>query len=187
MSTNGGKAAGQPATFDVVVNGRPWRLALEPDQTSGRYHVGVKGQRRTFDVAWIDETTISMIEAGSSASTVTEAGIGGKPGGDLSVSIEGRLFSVSVAVQGKPSRSHSGARHGEAINGPTNIVTPMPGRVVRVLVSEGDRVAAGQGVIVVEAMKMENELRANKDGLVRQVRGKAGDAVEAGAVLVVID
>jgi biotin carboxyl carrier protein len=63
----------------------------------------------------------------------------------------------------------------------------MPGRVVRVLVAPGDRVTAKQAVVVVEAMKMENEMRAPKDGLVREVSVKEGAAIEAGALLVVID
>ena len=66
-------------------------------------------------------------------------------------------------------------------------MAPMPGRVVRVLVSIGDRVLAGQPIVVVEAMKMENELRSPKDGVVREVNVQAGGAVEARAVLVVIE
>jgi biotin carboxyl carrier protein len=63
----------------------------------------------------------------------------------------------------------------------------MPGRVVRVLVKPGDRISVGQGVVIVEAMKMENELRSPKDGVVREVKTIEGTAVEAGAVLVVIE
>jgi biotin carboxyl carrier protein len=62
----------------------------------------------------------------------------------------------------------------------------MPGRIVRVLVAVGDRVTARQGVVVVEAMKMENELRAPGDGIVKEVAAKPGAVVESGAVLVVI-
>jgi biotin carboxyl carrier protein len=62
----------------------------------------------------------------------------------------------------------------------------MPGRVVRVLVSVGDHVSARQGVVVVEAMKMENELRASRDGVVKEVLVEPGAAVETGAVLVVV-
>ena len=62
----------------------------------------------------------------------------------------------------------------------------MPGRVMRVLVAVGDRVAARQGVVVVEAMKMENELRSPRDGTVKEVGVVPGAAVETGAVLVVI-
>ena len=62
----------------------------------------------------------------------------------------------------------------------------MPGRVVRVLVEPGDRVAAGQGLAVVEAMKMENEVAAPADGVVSDVRAAPGDSVEAGGVLVTL-
>jgi biotin carboxyl carrier protein len=63
----------------------------------------------------------------------------------------------------------------------------MPGRIVRVLVGPGDEVTARQGVVVVEAMKMENELRAPKAGRVREVAVSPGVSVEAGRVLVVIE
>ena len=63
----------------------------------------------------------------------------------------------------------------------------MPGRIVRVLVGVGDRVTARQPVLVVEAMKMENELRSPRDGVVTEVRVVPGAAVESNAVLIVID
>jgi biotin carboxyl carrier protein len=63
----------------------------------------------------------------------------------------------------------------------------MPGRIVRVLVQPGDRIAARQGVIVVEAMKMENELRSPKAGKVKEVTVSPGTSVEAGRILVVIE
>ncbi len=68
--------------------------------------------------------------------------------------------------------------------GPAPLVAPMPGLVVRVAVGEGDRVVAGQALVVVEAMKMENELRATGEGVVTRVRVRAGEAVEKGTVLV---
>jgi len=67
------------------------------------------------------------------------------------------------------------------------VTAPMPGRVVRILVSPGETVAARQGVVVVEAMKMENELRSPKAGTVREVSVTTGTSVEAGRVLVVIE
>jgi biotin carboxyl carrier protein len=67
-----------------------------------------------------------------------------------------------------------------------SVKAPMPGRIVRVLVGVGDRVAARQPVVVVEAMKMENELRSPRDGVVTQVLVTPGAAVESGAVLIVV-
>jgi biotin carboxyl carrier protein len=73
-----------------------------------------------------------------------------------------------------------------AASGPQRIVAPMPGKIVRVLVKPGDPVRARQGLVVIEAMKMENELRAARDGTVTEVQAREAASVEAGAVLVVI-
>ena len=103
--------------------------------------------------------------------------------GELLVTIEGR--SVTVAVNGRRTKrgiDTAGHAHGEQ-----SIVAPMPGRVVRVLVAPGDQVAARQGVVVVEAMKMENELRSPKAGRVKDVSVSAGTSVDAGRVLVIIE
>jgi biotin carboxyl carrier protein len=67
------------------------------------------------------------------------------------------------------------------------IVAPMPGLVVRVEVEVGQHVKAGQGVVVVEAMKMENELKAPGDGVIAEIRAKTGETVEKGAVLLVLE
>jgi pyruvate carboxylase subunit B len=68
-------------------------------------------------------------------------------------------------------------------SGPAHLAAPMPGLIVRVNVGEGDQVRAGQGLVVMEAMKMENELRATAAGVVRRVLVSAGSAVEKGALL----
>ena len=75
---------------------------------------------------------------------------------------------------------------GAAGSGPLRIVAPMPGKVVRVLVKAGDAVLARQPVVVVEAMKMENELRADRDGMVAEIHVREGMSVDAGARLIVI-
>ncbi len=76
---------------------------------------------------------------------------------------------------------------GASASGRMEIKAPMPGRVVRIPVAVGEVVKAGQGVIAVEAMKMENELKAAGDGVVAEIRAKVGDNCDRGAVLVVID
>ena len=72
-------------------------------------------------------------------------------------------------------------------DGPARLVAPMPGKVARVLVAPGDEVVSRQGLVVVEAMKMENELRAGRAGRVSQVLVSEGTSVEAGALLVVLE
>jgi biotin carboxyl carrier protein len=81
-------------------------------------------------------------------------------------------------------RSRRGPRDGP--EGPQRVCAPMPGKIVRVLVAVGDQVAARQGVVVVEAMKMENELRASRAGVVCEVLVSEGASVESGAPLVII-
>jgi pyruvate carboxylase subunit B len=76
---------------------------------------------------------------------------------------------------------------GRAQSGPAPLVAPMPGLIVRVLVQPGDMIAAGQGLVTMEAMKMENELRSSSAGTVRAVRVAAGAVVERGTLLVEIE
>ena len=98
-------------------------------------------------------------------------------------SLEGR--TIVARLNGRRSRhAHDASTHGQ---GEVAIVAPMPGRVVRVLAAIGDEVAARQGVVVVEAMKMENELRAPRAGRLKEVSVEAGTSVEAGRVLAVIE
>jgi len=119
-----------------------------------------------------------------------------------SILTEGRSYEVSVESRGDAYHVRHGAaeqlvrltdpsrrarEEGPDPDGPEKIVTQMPGKVVRVLVSQGDAVEAGQGIIVVEAMKMENEITASKDGTVAALNVQPGQSVEGGAVLAVIE
>lgn len=105
-------------------------------------------------------------------------------GNRLRVRIDGR----AVLVSGEPAAS---PRQGSGVfESPVDVMAiraPMSGRVVRVLVEPGQRVATDQGLLVVEAMKMENRMRAPAAGVVRQVCVGAGASVEAGQLLVTID
>jgi biotin carboxyl carrier protein len=105
----------------------------------------------------------------------------------LTVHVNGTPVAVDLPAAGFRRRKTAGRDVADATNGPVAIAAPMPGRVVKVLVSAGDAVAARQGLIVIEAMKMENELRAPRAGTVQEVRAAQGAAVEAGAVVVVIE
>jgi biotin carboxyl carrier protein len=99
------------------------------------------------------------------------------------VFVDGQRVPVSVRPAGH-HRAVERNRH-EAV-GPERVSTPMPGKVVRLLVAQGEAVTPGQGVAVVEAMKMENELRARRAGTVLDVLVREGTLVEAGAAVMVI-
>ena len=90
---------------------------------------------------------------------------------------------VAVSLNGR-GRRHDDAGH--TGSGPQRIVAPMPGKIVRCGVKPGDVVHARQTVVVIEAMKMENELKAGRDGTVTEVHAREGASVDAGVLLVVI-
>jgi len=101
----------------------------------------------------------------------------------LSAEAGGRRFAVEVR---DPRDTSRGAR-GSVGSGRQNVAAPMPGKVVRVLVQVGDLVDAGQGLVVVEAMKMQNEMKATRPGRVIEIRAQAGDTVAAGDTLAVLE
>ena len=97
------------------------------------------------------------------------------------VLVDGRSYHINLLDERR--MRVGGLQSGIQLQGRQNVSVPMPGKVIAVLVSEGDKVERGQGLVIVEAMKMENEVRCPIDGEVKEVRVKTGDALEAGAVL----
>jgi len=106
-----------------------------------------------------------------------------QPGGDYRVGVRSRTIVAGIEM---PGRAQQRGERGETGAGRV-LKAVMPGRIVRVLVSAGDKVRRGQGIVVIEAMKMENELSAPREGTVVRVLASAGDRVEAGAELAVIE
>ena len=175
-------------TFEIALNGRTRSVAIErAGQVANgalRLRVSVDGVSSLVDVQRSGEFGLSLVfpEAGERSTTVHIAR--GQAPGELLAYLAGRIAVVSVNA----SRTGRGAADtGTGSHGEQKIVAPMPGRVVRVLVAAGDEVQPRQPVVVVEAMKMENELRSPKAGRVKDVAVVAGASVEAGRVLVVID
>ena len=183
--------------YEVEVNGRLRKVDLT--RTGDGFAVEVDGHRRNVDAAPIDAHTLSLL--------VGELW----PEGDNRPDLQGRCAShevaishslgsgaltvhvgslpVAVALNGRRRRradgSHGGAQrdaHGE--DSSRRLVAPMPGKVIRVLVGAGDAVKARQPLVVVEAMKMENELRAGRDGHVATIHVREGASVDAGALLI---
>ena len=173
----------------LLVNGRPWKVAVGPAEQAqaGTFTVTIKGKSRVVDASWIDADTLSLIDGGTAREIRLHARAGN---GAVGVEFGGRLYEAVVSPPDAPKRGREGfsvPSTGKTPPDPVSIRANMPGRVVRVLVAVGDRVTAGQGVVVVEAMKMENDLRSPKDGVVKEVLVVPGAAVDSGAVLVVVD
>jgi acetyl/propionyl-CoA carboxylase alpha subunit len=165
--------------------------SVEVRQHAQGYQVIVDGRPLVVDAAPIGSDAWSLIvrDDQSAARRTVEAVVVQNGGGAVDVHIDGYRIPV-VLTNGMRGRARSPAASMAAhksSTGPQRITAPMPGKVVRVLVSPGDAVKARQGLVVVEAMKMENELRASRDAHVRDVFVSEGQSVEAGTVLVALE
>ena len=169
-------------TFEVEAGGRTFTVAVERTDRPGRFSVTLDGIPRVFDVSRSGEFGLSLLDMGPVPLSSDLQIVPGSAHGDLLVGLRGR--TIGVTVNGRRSAHAEGALHG---HGQVTIVAPMPGRVVRVLVASGDQVDVRQPVVVVEAMKMENELRAPRAGHVKEIAVAPGTSVEAGRVLAVIE
>jgi len=183
-------------TFEIDVNGRTRTVSVERT-AAGHYRVAVDGHPYEIDAIRVGEFGLSLLIDGGdshgrqSGLTDPERGISreiqiapSSVRGELLVGIDGRTVSAIVNAR---STGRAGGDAGKSAHGEQPVLAPMPGRVVRVLVAAGDPVAARQSVVVVEAMKMENELRAPKAGRVKEVSVGPGTLVETGRVLMVIE
>jgi biotin carboxyl carrier protein len=164
--------------YEVEIGGRVRQVVVH--RTGSAFVVAVDGVERVVDAVPIDPETWSLlIEGGSHEVTVAAQGHSGD-----SLAGVGQV-PIVVSLNG---RRRSGRREdgGQAGSGPQRILAPMPGKILRVLAKRGDAVHARQAVVVIEAMKMENELRAARDGVVAEMHAAEGQSVEAGALLAVI-
>ena len=162
-------------TVWLEVEGEKRRVELSSNVIEGVMECVVDGKAIAANVRMLQPGVMSLIIEGRQYRCVLD--------GD-GVLIGGRRFAFEV----NDPRSLQGRRcAGGGAAGPRAVKAPMPGRVVRVLVAVGDEVAEQQGVIVIEAMKMQNELKSPKAGKVVRVTVAVGDTVGAGDVLVVVE
>lgn len=132
----------------------------------------------------IEGSPVRMVKIGTQVYRVVVERHHGR--GRYTLWVDGYRFGTEILDERtRAIRDLSSARAGPT--GPAPILAPMPGLIVRVSVKVGDKVEAGQGVVVMEAMKMENELRATSPGIVRSVEVSAGTVVEKGALLVALE
>jgi biotin carboxyl carrier protein len=146
-----------------------------PAAGTGAMVCSVDGRAVAVDARILQPGVLSLVVDGRQYRCILDGG---------AVVIDGQRIAFELS----DPRSLSGRRGaGADAAGPRTVKAPMPGRVVRLLAEAGEEVAEQQGVIVIEAMKMQNELKSPKAGRIARVAVAAGDAVGAGQVLVVVE
>ena len=164
-------------TFDVQIDGVPARLEVHRDGDLYRFGFGDQDERRA-QLAEVEPGVFSVLLDGRSYEARAEHG-----DECAWITVLGRRFRIAITDPRRWTQS-SAALHGHDRE---TIVASMPGKIVRVLVQPGETVAAGQGVIVIEAMKMQNEMKARRAGRLTAVPVREGETVVAGAILATIE
>ena len=170
--------------YEVEIDGRLRQVSIQ--RAHGRFMATVDGRERTVDAARVDEHTWSLLieqEGGRSVSSHEVSIIPGPVSDRFAVQVGAAPVTVSLNGRRRWGRKSEGGQPG---SGPQRIVASMSGKVVRVLVQTGEAVRARQPIVVIEAMKMENELGATHDGTVADIKVRVGQSVDAGTLLVVI-
>jgi biotin carboxyl carrier protein len=163
--------------YDVIVEGKPHRLELE--KVGSGWKCRLNGKEVQVDAVLPRRDVLSLLVDDHAFEIKRE-----QTATDLHLWVGSTRFAVELRdPRSLRSRKGSGADE----TGPRKVIAPMPGRVVRILLAEGAAVEAGQGIIVVEAMKMQNEIKSPKKGTVQKILVIEGAATNAGDILAIID
>jgi biotin carboxyl carrier protein len=169
---------GRPVRFTAVAGDVTHAIeVVELDE--GRYEVSIDGRTRVVDSRMAGATTYSLLIEHASTDVSVLA-----RGEEYAVETGGRLHRLRLLDERAVRRQ---ARAGASVGGSPEVRAAMPGKVVAVLVEVGATVERGQGLLVIEAMKMENEIGAPRAGRVAAIRVQLGQTVEAGETLAVIE
>ena len=164
--------------YEIVLNGT--RRSVEfasPSENSSHLSLTIDGRRIDADAVRVLPEVYSILLGGQRFEVIAEENASG-----ILLRAEGREYQVEIF---DPRAWQRGRRGGIELEGRQQIVAPMPGKIVRVLSAVGQVVKAGQGLLVIEAMKMQNEMRSPKSGTVEKL-AREGQTVNAGEVLAVV-
>jgi biotin carboxyl carrier protein len=162
--------------YDITIDGKKYRLDL--NRADGRWSCRLDGREFEID-AILTRPDVLSLRIGDRAYEVKSERVAN----DLHLWVGSTCFAVEV----RDPRSLRGRTRAGDDHGPRKIAAPMPGKVVRLLVHEGDEVEPGSGVAVVEAMKMQNEIKSPKKGTIQKILVSKGAAVNAGDVLAIVE
>jgi len=163
--------------YEVTIDGKNYRLDLS--RADGRWQCRLDGREVDMDAVLTRRDVLSVLIDGKAYEIKREI---------TPTDMHLWVGSERYAAELRDPRSLRGRRGADAdAHGPKKLVAPMPGKVVRVLSHEKDEVEAGQGVVVVEAMKMQNEIKSPKKGVMQKMLATEGANVNAGDVLAIVE
>ncbi|HEX6802163.1 MAG TPA: biotin/lipoyl-containing protein [Terriglobales bacterium] len=164
-------------TYEVSIDGKNYRLELERE--GGRWLCRLDGREIQMDAVLARIDVISVLIDGKAYEVKRE-----RTATDMHLWVGSARYEA-VLRDPRSLRSRKGGASDE--KGPRKLLAPMPGKIVRVLVAEKAEVEGGQGILVVEAMKMQNELKSPKKGVIQKLAVKDGDNVNPGDVLAIVE
>jgi biotin carboxyl carrier protein len=162
--------------YDVNIDGTGFRLEL--NRSLGRWTCRLDGRDVEVDAVLVRPNVLSL-RIGNRAFDIKSDRLAD----DWRLWVGSRPFPAQL----RDPRSLRGRTRRDGENGPQKIAAPMPGKIVRLLVGEGDPVALGEGILVMEAMKMQNEIKSPKSGIVRKILVGQGAAVNPGDLLAIVE
>src|ERR1700704_2954182 len=160
--------------WEVIVSGKSHRLELE--KAASGWECRLDGQRVNVDAVITRRDVSSLLVDGHAYEIKRE-----QSATDLHMWVGTTCLAVELRDPRSPNKDAGDEK------GPRTILAPMPGRVVRLLVAENSEVEAGQGIVVIEAMKMQNEIKSPKKGTVKKISATPGAAVNPGDVLAIVE
>jgi biotin carboxyl carrier protein len=163
--------------YEVLLAEKIYRVELT--RAGKQWKCTLEGREMPMDAMYGQNGVLSLLLGGKSYEVKQET-----VGGETNVVVGHERFSASVR---DPRSLRSRSRVGAAELGVMKIKAPMPGKVIRILAAVGDNVEVGQSVIVIEAMKMQNELKAPKKGVMKKIKVAEGAAVDAGQALAEVE
>lgn len=160
--------------YEISIGDKLRRVELKRNESG--WQCWVDGREVKAQIEFIDRETLSILLLGRSFEVRRDSESG--------IVVRGRRFEVSV----RDPRSWAGRAGREAAGGgPQKLTASMPGKVVRVLAREGEKITAGQGIVVVEAMKMQNEVKSPREGILKKLFAQPGVNVNPGEVLAIVE
>jgi biotin carboxyl carrier protein len=163
-------------TYGITIDGKNYRLEL--NREDGRWSCRLDGREVEVDAVLALPDVLSLRLDNQAFEVKCE-----RVAGEMHLWVGSARFAVEV----RDPRSLRGRVRAVDDHGPKKLTAPMPGKIVRVLVSQGDQVESGAGVLVVEAMKMQNEIKSPKKGRIQKILVGEGAAVNAGDMLAIVE